>query len=519
MKRFFILLFSVATVFGISIDQLKGNVVYASNGHMNVGEADGNFTAVFKGNSEHFKAEFAYEMAQITAKIVSAPTTNVENLKVQFAYASALVTAKVMPIIPSDQRKEFAYEMAQITTKIISDPNLDIEEAKAEITYEIAQITTRVLTDADRITTGNSTILKEHNVYSEPKVTGKVNNNIGTDQKGTLLRNNADIESKAAVRVNNTNTDKKTIANPGYIAPETYTGLIDEMTHVGERRNHTDNKVNINGEIRYHYALNNGSGTWDQDSSGIRLYLGFDTDIYRDWRAYGRLEGKRNVVNYDNDFDLARLYVEGKLGVATLQAGSFGYLMAEGNIHDSGFDGIRADFGGPVKYTVSVGETDDTKETAIATVRYEDFDYNLEAGVYHYEMDDGSQDQNTIWTLGGNYNFSNFGVGAMALGASQKDSKGNNNGYVLSFHYGDLKTWRPGTYEVFAKYYNQPQYTHISHGMNGMGGRMEGFRGYGLGMNYTLKENVVAGIEHYDLRDKISSERGKTWWSQISHYF
>jgi len=82
-----------------------------------------------------------------------------------------------------------------------------------------------------------------------------------------------------------------------------------------------------------------------------------------------------------------------------------------------------------------------------------------------------------------------------------------------------LKTWRKGTYGIFAKYYNQPQYTYIAHGMDGTGGSMQGFKGYGLGMNYTLKENLVAGIEYYKLTDKVSEEKGNTWWSQVSRYF
>ena len=489
----------MTTLIGTSIgnqfsDELKGNVAYASNKLMNVGEFDNNSTAVSKGNSENFKAEFAYEMAQFTAIIVSAPTTNVENFKVEFAYAAAKATAKVMPILPIGQRNEFAYEMAQISTKIISDPNLDIEKAKAEFSYEIAQVTTRIITNVGDIVTSS-------------------------DQKTMLLRNNADIEPKATVRVNNTDNDQKAIVNTAYIAPETYAGLIDELTHVGDRSNHTDNKVNIDGEIRYHYALNSGSERFDKDSSGIRARIGFDTAINQDWRAYGMLEGEKNVVNYNNEFSLSRLYVAGKLGSSMVKAGSFGYLMAEGNIYDSGFKGVSIDFGEPMKYALSYGETDNTKKTFIATARYNDFDYNLEAGVYHYQKEDAVTNQNTIWTFGGNYNFSNFGVGAMALGSSLSDSKGDSNGYVFSLNYGDLKTWRKGTYGIFAKYYNQPQYTYIAHGMDGTGGSMQGFKGYGLGMNYTLKENLVAGIEYYKLTDKVSEEKGNTWWSQVSRYF
>ncbi len=343
-------------------------------------------------------------------------------------------------------------------------------------------------------------------------------NAIGIDKKTTFLRNNADIESKATSRLNYaTDADHTSFLNTGYIDQETYTALIDELMHVGMRSKHSDNKVNFDGEIRYHYASNNGSERWDRDSSGIRIYLGADAVLNKDWHAYGVLESKQSLRNYNNEFKLSRLYVVGKVGTSTVTAGSFGYLMAEGNIYDSGFEGIQIDFGGPVQYRLSYGETNDTKETAIATARYEDFDYNLEAGVYHYQRDDSKQ--NTIWTIGGNYNFSNFSIGAMALGSSLKDSKGNSNGYVLSLSYGELKSWRPGTYEIVAKSYNQPAGTYIAHGMNGIGSSMQGFKGYGVGINYTLKENFVAGIEHYKLTDRVSEAKGDTWWSHLTYYF
>ena len=201
-------------------DEWMGNVVYASN-------------QLDSASTEKFKADFAYEMAQITATIVSAPSTNVEKFKIEFAYATAKVTAKVMEIIPDTQRKDFSYEMAQITTKIISDQNVNIEKAKAEFAYKIAQLTTKIITSTDQIAIGNTNAIVNTNTT-------------------TLLRNNADIEQKAVRKTNTIDTNSKAIIHTGDIAPETYTGIIDELKHVGDRSSRLDNKVNIDGEIRYH---------------------------------------------------------------------------------------------------------------------------------------------------------------------------------------------------------------------------------------------------------------------------
>jgi hypothetical protein len=463
-----------------------GNVVYASNELRNGGYDQ---TVTSKKNTEEFKAEFAFEIAKITGKIVSTPTKSIKDFKVEFTYAIAQVTAKVMPIIPSDQASGFAYKMAQITTKIISDQNLDIEKAKAEFSYEIAQLTAKIITDTDISAAANRTMFK---VAAGP------------------------IEKTASGKVDHTNT------NQSDIDLETYRGLINELMHVGDGNNQLYNKVNIDGEIRYHYAFNRGAPKWDMDSSGIRTRLGFNTTIDENWQVNAMMEFEKSLVKYDNEFDLARYFnAVGKVGTAKVTVGSFGYFMAEGNIYDSGFKGAKVDFGEPVKYTLSYGDSDYTRKTAIATAKYNDFDYNLEAGIYHYQLNEGSYYANTIRTLSGNYNFSNFSIGAMYFSSNVKDSKGNSSGYVFSLHDGDLKTYRPGTYDIFLKYYNQPIGTYIEHGMNGIGslGLMQGFEGYGLGAHYTFANNLVGGIEYYDLTDEVSGEKGKTWWSELTHYF
>lgn len=490
MKKFLIVLF--AAVIGLSAGE---HVAYASGISA---DADAS-----KGATEKFKAEFSYEMAQITAKIVSAPRVNAESFKMELSYAMAKATAKVMPLIPDGQRSGFAYEMAQITTKLINAQHFDVEKTKAEFAYKMAQLTTKIITEA----AAGAAVPQEAD-------------HAAADPAAPLLRNNADIEIKAADKPVSTAAAPQPSVPPAYITQDTYQGLVDDLLQVGDRSKHVDNKVHMDGEVRVHYAFNSSPEQWSRDTAGIRVRLGVDTRIDKNWSFNGMLEGEKSLLNYNNELHLPYRNVVGKIGAATVRAGAFGYFMAEGNIYDSAFKGVRTDWGGPVKYTLSYGESDYTKKTTIATARYNDFDYNLEAGVYHYQVD-GGHDRNTIWTLAGNYNFSNFGIGAMLLNSNLKDSKGNSSGYVLSFNYGDLKTYRPGTYDAFIKYYNQPKGTYIMHGMNGLGGSgvLQGFKGYGWGTHYTFARDFVAGIEYYNLTDKISGEKGNTLWSDVTYYF
>ena len=89
-----------------------------------------------------FTPDLAYEMAQITSRVISAPANSQEGLKAEFAFATAMITTRVMPLIPAARQSEFAYEMAKTTTRLITDPTQDVELSKAQYAYVMAQLTT-----------------------------------------------------------------------------------------------------------------------------------------------------------------------------------------------------------------------------------------------------------------------------------------------------------------------------------------------------------------------------------------
>ncbi len=315
--------------------------------------------------------------------------------------------------------------------------------------------------------------------------------------------------------------DKKSTPHSPLIDRETYDALISDPSMIGRVKGITDaeDRFRVFGEIRYHYASGSGSPRYDRDQSGIRLYFGVAAPLGKGWSLYAMGEQHIDILNYDNGTDFSRWYVTGPLGVGTAWGGKFGYLMAEGNIYDSGFEGVRFRAGDPVTYTLAYGQTNASDSTVVATARYKAMDYDLEAGIYNYDIGYGDGRNNTIVSLGGNYHFSNISVGAMYLGASLGDAEGNKNGYVLSLGYGNFKSWMARSYGLFFKYYDQPQHTYIAHGMNGWGPYMQGFKGYGVGLYYSFYSNVVGSLEYYDLDDKITGENGKRIWTSVSYYF
>lgn len=54
--------------------------------------------------------------------------------------------------------------------------------------------------------------------------------------------------------------------------------------------------------------------------------------------------------------------------------------------------------------------------------------------------------------------------------------------------------------------------------MNGVADYMHGFKGYGLGLSYTLTRDWVLSLEYDDLEDLQYGTRSRTLWAGLSYY-
>ena len=430
--------------------------------------------------------EIAYVMAQFTSHVLE---TNPDDFKKKLSYEAALANKRIVPLLSDEQKVQFSKEMAILTARFLSKPVQDIETTKAEFAYEASLVTSHIL-------------VEEKTAVSSSK----------------MLRLNQEIENPAALLSAPAGKAVVPPAKRADLSPESYKNLVSDLEQVSTKGTQKWPKFQTEGELRYHYAFNRGTLTSNQDASGFRLRWSWAARLNPEWSVNGMVEGERRLVNFDNKLSMARLNVVRKRGPVQMQAGSFGYLMAEGNIYDSEFKGVKIDVAGPVHYGLGYGETDTAKKVAVVTAKYRQPDYDFEVGGYRYTEDDTGL-KNNLWSAGGNYNFDSFSIGAMAIGSSQKDQSGKNMGYVLGIHYGELKTWRAGTFDMFAKYYKQPRHTYMIHTMNGMADYLDGFKGVGAGIHYSFAPNLVGGIECYRLSDLNTGYRGNTWWSDVTYYF
>ena len=306
------------------------------------------------------------------------------------------------------------------------------------------------------------------------------------------------------------------------VLPKLTAEFADELNSLGVRIAKLEvagDNVNFNGQIRWHYVDNYRSKHDSNDDHQLRSRIYINGKVNETWDYHAMLENKQdfhtNAEEGKTGFE--RAYVTGPIGGAKVTAGAFGNLMAEGNIYDTNFDGIKFEFGDVIKYSLLYGEADIERDNKmfVATASYKDYDYDAAVGYHRINYDEGNPADNTIWSAVGNYDFGNYSLGAMYLRASQKDAHGDQNGYVLTFKHGRVKAWKAHTYEIYTKYYEQPVNTYLAHTMTGLAGYMDGFKGYCIGAQYALAENTILGIEYYDLRDKITDEKNKTIWTQV----
>ena len=291
-----------------------------------------------------------------------------------------------------------------------------------------------------------------------------------------------------------------------------------------------EKRLKIDGQIRLDSGHSTGKES-GKDRTRIRARIYPDYNIDGNWHAVGMIEAEKTIVGDGGEKDgrlkFDRWYLMGRSGVTDVMVGQYGSTMAEGNVYDSKFRGIRLSAGVPITYTFEHGKIDRARKVTGLTASHQTAVDTTEAGVYRFDKIGSAV--RTIYM--GNYRrpLGIFDFGAMVL-HGRDHAAGNGTGYVFTLERPGAGAWRPGSYSYWLKYYRQPSATYVSHTMNGMADYMNydasgsgplrgGFRGWGAGWSYTLKKNLLFSLEYYDLQDLTTRERSRTIWGALTGYF
>lgn len=278
-----------------------------------------------------------------------------------------------------------------------------------------------------------------------------------------------------------------------------------------------EKRFKIDGEARVDYGAHSGyKSISDRSRARVRIYGNYNIDD--NWHFISMLENEKILSGKGEDswMDIDRWYLTGKVGRVHVDAGSFGSFLAEGNIYDSRFTGVRVSCKEPFSYMAEAGTIKQAGFAAAAEASTTYDIYTLGAGLYRFDLEDRGERNiymlNVHRPLGGLYDLGLMGL----LGEDESRSE---KGYVVSLTRGKENTWQRGNAYYFLKYYHQPYTTYVSHTMNGLADYMDGFEGIGAGIHYTVKPDWLLQAEYYNLKELEEGGRNHTFWLALSYYF
>ena len=320
--------------------------------------------------------------------------------------------------------------------------------------------------------------------------------------------------------------------------------FADELDNLGVRVANLEKKadnVKVTGEVRYKYmsmksdANERDNGDPKSYENDLRTRLWVNGQINDDWSYTGMLE---NIQDFDNnegedgDVNFSRAYVEGKLGGVNVTAGRYNAFFANGNIYDAQADGVELSYGDKVKVTGFAGKASDEHNFgeggnyAGGELAGSFGDLNAAAGYVNYkDLGDIDNEDNAIWYVGADYTMGDVNLSAMYLkgdlshnGVDEKVL--DDDGWTVGLTYKGAEASEAGSWGLFANYYDLGGQTYVAHTTDANTFDGKGFKGYGVGANYTFAKNIVGTVAYYDTENKVNSKvDDQRIWTDVTFTF
>ena len=316
--------------------------------------------------------------------------------------------------------------------------------------------------------------------------------------------------------------------------------FADELDTLGVRVANLEKKadnVKVTGELRYKYMSKKGdaneNATFEND---LRSRIWVTGQINDDWSYTGMIENTQDFYGEsankgDEDTSFARAYVEGKIGGLNVTAGRYNAFLANGNIYDDKVDGAEVSYGDKVKVTGFAGKATevDGGNYAGGELAGAFGDLNLAAGYVNYKdlnKDDiGKGLDNAIWYVGADYTMGDVNLSGMYLKGDMSyndvDEKVlDDDGWAVGLAYKGAEATEVGSWGLFANYYDLGGQTYIAHTTDANTFDGDGFKGYGVGANYTFAKNIVGTVAYYDTENKLNSKvDDQRVWADLTFTF
>ena len=317
--------------------------------------------------------------------------------------------------------------------------------------------------------------------------------------------------------------------------------FADELDSLGVRVANLEKKadnVKITGQIRASYRDNDGG---DKEYGKLRTRLFVNGTINEDWSYTGRFQNEQSYVGEDSgdddEVELNWAYVSGRVGGVKVDAGRQNLKLHTGNVIDNEFDAVKLAYGKDVKLTGFVGKADED-ELKYAEDRAYIVDLSAKLGVVdsyvtYYTLDntnDKGRDGQEIWNVGVAVPVvKDLKLSAEYMYGTADDDNGyDNSGYVAGLAYQGAKASKPGSWGVWANYYNLPALTYMKSTNNtnmadipqdAQNKAADGYEGYEVGANVALAKNIVAAVRYFDLEAREEGGDDQVIWSEVVFTF
>ena len=329
--------------------------------------------------------------------------------------------------------------------------------------------------------------------------------------------------------------------------------FADELDNLGVRVANLEKKadnVKVTGELRYKYMSKQGDANVDKDGNhnsfenDLRSRIWVTGQINDDWSYTGMIENTQDFYGEsankgDEDTSFQRAYVEGKIGGLNVTAGRYNAFFANGNIYDARVDGAEVSYGDKVKVTGFAGKGTDAAGTdAESNGTYAGGELsanfnklNVAAGYVNFTDIKATSAQHetdlddAIWYVGADYNFGDVNLSGMYLkGDASENGEDvtdmNTDGWTAGLAYKGADASEAGSWGLFANYYDLGGMTYIAHTTDANTFDNNGFKGYGVGANYTFAKNIVGTVAYYDTENKLNSKvDDQRVWADVTFTF
>ena len=304
--------------------------------------------------------------------------------------------------------------------------------------------------------------------------------------------------------------------------------FADELDNLGVRVANLEKKadnVKITGYARYRYVES------DKDGYGhtLRSRIWFNGQINDDWSYTGMIQNDQDLENKSGDekTDFQRAYVDGKIGGLNVRAGRYNAFFADGNIYDTRADGVEISYGDKVKLTGYAGKSSDGQYSEKVLIPAADGNgfmgnycggvvstklgvVDVAAGYINYKDLGKDGVENAIWHVGAGVSFGDVALNAMYLKGDADGldelKKLDDDGFVVSLKYKGADSAVAGSWGLFANYYDQGAQTYVAHTTDANTFDGVGFKGWGVGAEYTVAKNMVGTVHYYDTESKQDSK-------------